>query len=203
MTSSQPNQGGMKHYLSKTKKLNHYRRVLRTLKNKNFKTKSAKVRKQHKMQYIKDRIKKLSARRRTRKTARRRVTNEPIDNYISPRVVPIAATGIASQPSISPITISPSAPVVENLPTSISVIPSAPASPIIQSPNVSTAQTDTSMVSAASNAFVPAVPAVPSVEQQVATGESPMGNSLHLSDLAGPSPATAVSENTTKESMSM
>jgi hypothetical protein len=200
MTASQTNKGGMKHYLSKTKKLKHYRRVLRTLKHTNYKTKTAKVRKQHKIQYIQDRIKKLNARRRPRKTMRKRVTrsiNETIDNYISPRIVPIAATGIASQPSISPITMSPSVPIIENLPTSIS--------PITMDTTIaaSTAQTDTSMVSAASPAFVP--PPIATAEQQsaVSVGESPLGNSLHLSDLAGPSPATAVSENTTKESTSM
>lgn len=206
MTTSQPNQGGMKHYRSKTKKLNHYRRVLRTLKSKNYKTKSAKLRKQHRIKYIKDRIKKLNTRRRNPKTLRKRVREEPVDHYISPRVVPIAATGIStvspiSQPpaSISPITFSPSHIVETTSPTNI------PMS--IQSPISSTAQTDSSIAS--SIVPPPPLPQAPIATElpSVNIQESPMGNSLHLSDLAVPSPTTIPnsieSANTTKESMSM
>ena len=70
------NQGGMKHHLSKTKKLKAYRRLLHTLKRRSFKTKSAKLHRQQKIQYLKSRIRKLNQPRQIRERERKRAKDQ-------------------------------------------------------------------------------------------------------------------------------
>jgi hypothetical protein len=215
-TTSKQNQGGMKHNLSKTKKLKAYRRLLRTLKNRSFKTKTAKAHRQQKIQYLKSRIRKLNQRKRTHKSRKNvnRTSNDIIvDNYVSPRVVPISSIAV-------PSVISSNAPVVENLPAPISAslpstIPSASQehisidiSPLTASTinTASTAQTDSSIPSVAP-VVVP--PPVLNTTPVMNTSPSTVGNSLHLSDLnvsnpppASPSP-TSMDTKTTVETASV
>ena len=213
------NQGGMKHHLSKTKKLKAYRRLLHTLKRRSFKTKSAKLHRQQKIQYLKSRIRKLNQRNHPRKTSKLRQTRTSsavivADNYVSPRVFPISSVA-------SPSVISSNAPVIENLPASIpsTITPSSSQgnisidiSPLTASTMntasipVSTAQTDSSISTIASVAPIGIPPPqLMNTSPTMPTSPSPVGDSLHLSDLnvSNPPSPTSMDTKTTVETTSV
>ena len=120
-TPTKKEMGGTKHFKYKTQKIKYYRKALANLKKKRANTKTLKTKKQHKLSYLKSKLRMLTAvrshsrkhrkthtrariRARTQKKSPTPTSLETIEwntqKYTSPRVVPILSNGSLSVPPI-------------------------------------------------------------------------------------------------------
>ena len=148
--------GGTKHYKYKTQKINFYRKALSQLKKKRANTKTLKTKKQHKLSYLKSKLRTLTAMRshskkhrkthtrariraRTQKKSTSPTALETIEwntqKYTSPRVVPILSNSSLSippihspSPSSSPLSVSDlqSSPTETEINNTVNTAPNSP-----------------------------------------------------------------------------
>lgn len=214
-----PKNGGTKHFRQKKQKIKFYRRALRTLKNKHFKTKAAKSRKQRRLNYLSKKLKTLTNRKRNRGPSRsrsrspslrrtRRISSmypiSPMDNYVSPRIISIHPTQNALSPTPSILRLSElNTPSSITMPTVEVAVPtetfphpqpqsihSSMATEVIP-PNSMSMKTDKSISTMSLQEEIPTMSPPPQNETGPASVSnlSPTPASLHLSQL-GESPQT-------------